>query len=157
MQNGFNRIWVIPISILLLIGVYYIPPVHSRLAWRLELVRTQIKYFINPPEEAVFQPQQHSPVDIAVTQILQTAAAQTPKATLTPMPSVTLQPTITTTPLPASVTLKGVQYEQQHGRLNYCGPANFSMALTYWGWDGNRDVIGKVVMPINDKDKNVMP
>ena len=53
--------------------------------------------------------------------------------------------------------LQGVKYEQQHGRRNYCGPANFSMALTYWGWDGDRDVIGKVVMPVNDKDKNVMP
>jgi hypothetical protein len=156
-QNRFNRIWAILISILLIIGIYHIPPVHSRLAWRLERVRTEIKYFINPPEEAVFQPQQQSPVDIAVTQMLQTAAAQTPKATLTPIPSATLQPTITTTPLPASVTLKAVKYEQQHGRLNYCGPANFSMALTYWGWDGDRDVIGKVVMPINDKDKNVMP
>jgi tetratricopeptide (TPR) repeat protein len=30
------------------------------------------------------------------------------------------------------------------------------MALTYWGWDGNRDVIGKAVKP-SDKDKNVMP
>jgi tetratricopeptide (TPR) repeat protein len=30
------------------------------------------------------------------------------------------------------------------------------MALTYWGWDGNRDVVGKAVKPI-DKDKNVMP
>jgi hypothetical protein len=39
------------------------------------------------------------------------------------------------------------------------------MALTFWGWDGNRDVIGKAVMPGNtssegkpaNKDKNVMP
>ena len=30
------------------------------------------------------------------------------------------------------------------------------MALTYWGWDGNRDVVGKYVKP-SDKDKNVMP
>jgi tetratricopeptide (TPR) repeat protein len=30
------------------------------------------------------------------------------------------------------------------------------MALTYWGWNGNRDVIGKAVKP-SDKDKNVMP
>jgi tetratricopeptide (TPR) repeat protein len=52
--------------------------------------------------------------------------------------------------------LEGVQYEHQHDRLNYCGPANFSMALTFWGWDGNRDVIGKAVKP-SDKDKNVMP
>jgi hypothetical protein len=151
-QNRFKRIWAIPVSILLIIGVYYIPPVHSRLAWRLEFVRTQIKYFINPPEEAVFQPQQQSPVDIPVTQTL-----QTPGATQTPIPSPTIRPTITTTPLPATVKLDGVKYEQQHGRRNYCGPANFSMALTYWGWDGDRDLIGKVVMPINDKDKNVMP
>ena len=157
MQNGFNRIWAVPISIFLIIGIYYIPPVHDRLAWRLELVRTEIKYFLNPPEEAVFQLQRQSPVDIAVTQMLQTAAARTPETTLTPISSPTFQPTITATPLPATVMLEGVKYEQQHGRLNYCGPANFSMALTYWGWDGNRDVIGKVVMPINEKDKNVMP
>jgi len=151
-QNRFNRIWAIPISILLMIGVYYIPPIHSRLAWRLEWVRTEIKYFLNPPEEAVFQPQQQLQADIALTQTL-----QPPMTTLTPIPSVTLQPTITVTPLPVTVMLDGVKYEQQHGRLNYCGPTNFSMALTYWGWDGNRDVIGKVVMPINEKDKNVMP
>jgi tetratricopeptide (TPR) repeat protein len=30
------------------------------------------------------------------------------------------------------------------------------MALTYWGWDGNRDVVGEYVKPNND-DKNVMP
>ena len=157
MQNRFIRIWAIPVSILLLIGVYYIPPVHSRLAWRLEWMRTEIKYFINPPEEAVFQPQQQSPLDIAITQMVQTKAAQTPETTVTPIPSPTVRPTITATALPATVMLQGVKYEQQHGRRNYCGPANFSMALTYWGWDGDRDVIGKVVMPINEKDKNVMP
>jgi len=30
------------------------------------------------------------------------------------------------------------------------------MALTYWGWDGNRDVVGRYVKP-NDDDKNIMP
>jgi hypothetical protein len=68
----------------------------------------------------------------------------------------TARPAITSTPLPATVMLKGVKYEHQHGRLNYCGPANFSMALTFWGWKGNRDVVGKAVKP-SDKDKNVMP
>ncbi|MCI0520967.1 MAG: C39 family peptidase, partial [Chloroflexi bacterium] len=41
-------------------------------------------------------------------------------------------------------------------RWNYCGPANLSMALTFWGWEGNRDVVGKAIKP-SDKDKNVMP
>jgi tetratricopeptide (TPR) repeat protein len=49
-----------------------------------------------------------------------------------------------------------VKYEHQHQRWNYCGPANLSMSLTFWGWDGNRDVVGEYVKP-EDKDKNVMP
>lgn len=163
MQNRFNRKWAI-VAITLMIGLYYVPPIHSRLAWRLESLRTQIKYLINPPDEAVFQPGEHTQLDLAVTQMMQTleATTLTPQAsastalTSTPRPGPTLKPTITSTPLPATVMLDGVAYEHQHGRLNYCGPANFSMALTYWGWDGNRDVIGKAVKP-TDKDKNVMP
>ncbi|HEX2619890.1 MAG TPA: C39 family peptidase, partial [Phototrophicaceae bacterium] len=77
--------------------------------------------------------------------------------TATPQAAATLQPTIASTPLPATFMLTGIKYESQNGRFNYCGPSNFSMALSYWGWKGNRDVIGKVVMPINQKDKNVMP
>ena len=30
------------------------------------------------------------------------------------------------------------------------------MALTYWGWQGDRTVTGKALKPF-DKDKNVMP
>jgi hypothetical protein len=115
---------------------------------------------VKPPEEAVFQPTQQSQLDVAVTQMMQTL-----QATMTPKPigsasgaaTAVLQPTITATPLPATVMLQGIKYEHQHGRHNYCGPANFSMALTYWGWNGNRDVIGQAVMPIELKDKNVMP
>ncbi len=160
MQRRFNRVWLIPISILVIAGLYYLPPVHSRLAWRLDSLRTQIRYLVKPPEEAVFQPVQQAQVDLAVTKIIQTLQATlTPPASLTPAPSMpgpTLQPTVTTTPLPGTVMLAGVKYENQHGRLNYCGPANFSMALTFWGWKGNRDVIGRAVKP-SDQDKNVMP
>ena len=160
MQDRFNRKWLIPISILILVGLYYVPPIHSRLAWRLDSFRTQLRYAVNPPEEAVFQPTQQAQVDLAVTKMIQTLQGTlTPPApveTSTPKPGPTLKPTITTTPLPATVILENIKYEHQHGRLNYCGPANFSMALTYWGWDGNRDVIGKAVKP-TDEDKNVMP
>src|SRR5690349_17860267 len=157
MHNRFGRAWVIPVSLVLIIGLYYIPPIHSRLAWRLDSLRTQIKYMINPPDQAVFQPSQQVQVNLAVTKMIQTLQASlTPQVASTPQPGVTVQPTITATPLPATVMLQGVKYENQHGRLNYCGPANFSMALTFWGWNGNRDVIGKAVKP-SDKDKNVMP
>lgn len=87
-------------------------------------------------------------------QTYQTPRLPTQTPTLRPGP--TFIPTATFTPLPQMVELEGVKYEHQHGRLNYCGPANFSMALTFWGWNGNRDVIGKAVKP-SDKDKNVMP
>jgi hypothetical protein len=157
MQNRFNRAWVIPISIVALIVLYYIPPIHSRLSWRLEALRTQLRYMVKPPEEAVFQPTQQAQVDLAVTKLLQTLETTVePEATATPEPGPTLRPTLTTTPLPATVMLENIKYEHQHGRLNYCGPANFSMALTYWGWNGNRDVVGKAVKP-TDQDKNVMP
>ena len=163
MQNRFNRKWAIPAIVVFAFLLYFLPPVHSRLAWRLESLRTQIKYLVNPPDEAVFRPEQQQQLDIAVTAMLQTLqATRTPQAntspmlTSTPKPGPTAAPTITATPLPATVLLQGVKYEHQHGRLNYCGPANFSMALTYWGWDGNRDVVGQAVKP-SDKDKNVMP
>jgi tetratricopeptide (TPR) repeat protein len=160
MQFRFNRVWAIPIAILLLIGLYYVPPIHSRLSWRLEALRTNLKYMVKPPEQAVFQPTQQAQLDVAITRMIQTL-----QATRTPQPigsasgaaTAVLKPTITATPLPATVMLEGVKYEHQHGRHNYCGPANFSMALSYWGWDGNRDVIGKAVMPVELKDKNVMP
>ena len=163
MQNRFRRVWLVPVFLLILTGLYNIPPIHSRLSWRLESLRTQLRYAANPPEEAVFQPAEQAQLDVAVTAMIQTlqatmtAEAVTPAlGTATPQPGPTLKPTITTTPLPVTVMLEGIKYEHQHGRLNYCGPANFSMALTYWGWDGNRDVIGRAVKP-TDADKNVMP
>jgi hypothetical protein len=157
MQSRFSRVWLIPVFLLLLIGLYYFPPIHSRLAWRLDSLRTQLRYMVKPPEEAIFQPTQQAQVELAVTKMLQTLETTLePETTATPRPGPTLEPTITTTPLPATVMLEEVKYEDQHGRFNYCGPANFSMALTYWGWDGNRDVVGKAVKP-TDEDKNVMP
>ena len=154
------------LALILAVGVYYIPPVHDRLSWRIDSLRTKIDYFFNPPSEAVFQPTEQAMLETIVAQTMQ--AYQTPRLptkTATPRPGPTATPTITSTPLPETVMLEGVKYEHQHGRNNYCGPANFSMALTFWGWDGNRDVIGKVVMPGNtssegkpaNKDKNVMP
>ena len=137
--------------------VYNLPPVHARLAWRLDELRTRVIYALNPPEEALFVPQQAA--QFTATPSLAPTQTATPTPTLpgpteTPLPSPT--PTITLTPLPERIALDGVKYEDQHNRWNYCGPANLSMALTFWGWQGNRDVVGKYVKP-NDDDKNIMP
>jgi len=142
-----------------LLGLYYLPPVHSRLAWRLDNLRTRIFYSVSPPDQAVFQPGGETALTIETviaTTRAEYALTLTPAATPTSRPIETPRPRITITPLPAAVVLEGVKYEDQHNRWNYCGPANFSMALTFWGWEGNRDVIGRSVKP-SDKDRNVMP
>jgi len=169
MQNRFNRKWIIPIVILLGIGIFYLPPVYSRLQPRLDGLRASIKYWINPPEEAVFQPAGQAPTETADRG---TSSTRTPSPeltqTITPTQGPTLTPTITSTPLPDSVILKGIRYEDQKNRWNYCGPANLSMALNYIGWSGNRDTIAKVIKPgVQDpkldfiqqgrSDINVMP
>jgi hypothetical protein len=150
----------IPIFFLVAGLVYNLPPVHDRLAWRIDNLRTQIKYGLNPPEESVFVPQGHQ-LATPVVRVVRPTPTASPghTATLTgptgtPEPSAT--PMITPTPLPGAVKLDGVKYEDQHGRFNYCGPSNLSMALTFWGWKGNRDVVGRAIKPEND-DKNVMP
>ena len=154
----------IPLVCLVCVIIYYLPPVNQRLAWRVDELRTRIKYAINPPSEALFIPGGEPQKNPAVTVITMTpTAADTQSPTVTPRPvgptdtpTPTFTPTLTPTPLPDAVYLQGVKYEDQHNRWNYCGPANLSMAMTYWGWDGNRDVVGEAVKP-NDKDKNVMP
>ncbi len=166
-----SKYWLIPIALLLGIGIYFIPPVHSRLSTRVDLIRTRIIYFFNPPSEAVFQPGEQNPLTIETalgTARVEIALSLTPQATATLKPGPTPTRTIVPTPLPAAVNLPGVVYVDQHERWNYCGPANLTMALNFWGWKGNRDDIARVVKPgSGDKsksfieqglpDKNVMP
>ncbi|MBW8012121.1 MAG: hypothetical protein FVQ83_12920 [Chloroflexi bacterium] len=163
-----NILISIPVMLVLAVGIYYIPPVHSRLAWRVADLRTRIIYALNPPEEALFLP---GDLFLIESNVRATLTALAPPATPSPSPTTTgpLQtpaatstPTITPPSLPSYVYLDGVNYEDQHGRWNYCGPANLSMSLTYWGWTGNRDVAGRYLKPgipgnASYEDKNVMP
>jgi hypothetical protein len=161
----------VPLCLLLTALVYNLPSVHARLAWRVEALRADIKYRLDPPEEAVFVPQEQNPGDLPTATPSQTPVPSTPTSTSpgptdTPAPSLT--PTETPTPLPESTILEGVVYVDQHVRWNYCGPANLTMALNFWGWPGTRDDVAAVVKPgITDPsldfiqrgkwDKNVMP
>jgi len=173
MKAKFNKYWLIPMALVLGIGLYYLPPIHSRIAWRLDALRVQIIYYFNPPGDIVFQPGGGTILNIETViattraEFLETLTPQmTP--TLTPTTGPTLTPTATFTPLPNAVNLKGVIYVDQHERWNYCGPANLTMALNFWGWAGNRDDVAKVVKPGSGDlrenfidrgkpDKNVMP
>ena len=135
--------------------IYQIPFVNDRFSWRIDNLVTQFTYYFNPPDEALFVPEEQFNFQASASVI---AAARTP--TVTGLPAATATTPFAT--VEASVILQGVNYEDQHQRWNYCGPANLSMALNYWGWDGNRDDVAKLVKPgigfIDGKeDKNVMP
>ncbi len=147
----------------LLLAVYFLPPVHSRLSWRLASLRADIYYLLNPPGAVAFSPGQQDIMEDLLSQT-QTAMAQQPTATveptiaptdlLSPTPTITQTPLPTTTPLPDVVQLKGILYEEQ--LFNNCGPANLSMTLSYWGWEGDQRVAGAWLKPRQD-DRNVMP
>jgi hypothetical protein len=172
-----NKKWLlfivlIPLLCLGSVGLYFLPPVHDRLAWRLDELMLNLKYRLNPPAQAVFVPQggKEGPSvatllptvlpsltpTVLPTEIVDSTpvlASAKPTSTVI-LPSATPAPI--STPIPDRVVLKDVIYEDQHGRWNYCAPANLSMALSFWGWGGNRDVVGPFLKP-DEKDKNVMP
>jgi tetratricopeptide (TPR) repeat protein len=170
-KNEFKRkkrkvLWIVLIAIgalALMVAVYFLPPVHSRLAWRVSNIRAEIYYFFNPPDQEAFTPEQQAEMD-AIVQQTSTAMAPEPTATLqpsltptnyvSPTPTITSTPTPTATPIPDQVRLEGTVHEFES--FNNCGPATLSMGLSYWGWEGDQAVIGPVVKP-NWRDRNVMP
>ena len=150
--------------------LYNLPPIHDRLAWRVENLQAKIKYAINPPQEVVFVPQeQQSELDAIVQATLQallpsptpslpptsTPTPTLPGPTATPQPSPT--PTLTPTPLPEKVILTGIKHEYQ--QMNNCGPATLAMGLSFWGWKGDQTDTRAYLRPNFRQydDKNVMP
>ncbi len=147
----------------LMLAIYFLPPVHDRLSWRIANLRSRIFYYFNPPDEVAFSPAQQAEMEAIVRQT-ETAMAPTPTSTLepsvaptnfiSPTPTLTPSPTATPTPLPDSVRLEGVVHEYQ--KFNNCGPANLSMALSYWGWEGDQRDTAAWLKPMQE-DRNVMP
>jgi len=173
-KKSQRRILVV-VAVILFISVALLPSVRSRIAGRWNLLKEKIVYQLNPPDEAVFAPEEQQMLE---TMVAATMAAFTPTPTIEPEPTATpepnhtptpsITPTITPTPGPQSVQLDGVTYVHQHERWNYCAPATLTMALKFWGWPGNRDDIARAIKPgENDPklnfidrgraDKNVMP
>lgn len=132
--------------------------VWEQLGWRISDVVANVKYAISPPEEVVFVPQGVVNSSAQMKPVTPTMAISdvVPLATLPTMansPSV-ISPTQTITPLPQKINLIGIQHEYQ--TWNNCGPATLSMALSFWGWNGNQQPIAAFTKP-NPRDKNVMP
>lgn len=137
--------------------IYNLPPVHERLAWRVDNLRVSIRRFFNPPEQVVFTPQEQ--VDAIVNATL-TALAPNPTVTPPPPPNLTPSPSpipsLTPTAIPERVVLTGIRHEYQ--QFNNCAPANLSMAMSYWGWSGSQFDTRAYLRPSYQiDDKNVNP
>jgi tetratricopeptide (TPR) repeat protein len=166
-----KRILMILIGLAALVAaglvIYNLPPVHDRLAYRLDELKSRIQDIVAPPQKAVFVPQNQ-----VLEIVRQTIAAWTPTAnptsptptqpvdpgnstpTITALPTETPPPTAVPTPIPAQALLKGIKHEYQ--KWNNCGPTNLSMELSFWKWQGDQTDTAAYLKP-NSRDKNVMP
>ena len=176
--NALKILLGLAVLVLLAIGLYFVPPVHSRVGLATEQPADEYHLFFPPA------PGCHIPAFRSIA-VHTNGRGQPGAQPLPPLPQsqprrlrqilATTTPTITPTPIPASVILSNVPFVDQMGRYNYCGPANLTMALEYWGWKGDptsllepRDQVAAVIKPGEDdpslnfvdrgqSDVNVMP
>jgi tetratricopeptide (TPR) repeat protein len=145
------------VALCLLAGLFYnLPPIHDRLAWRVDNLVVAVKRYFNPPEEVVFIPQEQVEVIVSATlTAMAFAATPSPQPALTETPPPTPFPSLTPTAIPALSKLNGIRHEYQ--QFNNCAPANLSMVMSYWGWQGSQFDTRAYLRPsyaIDDKNVN---
>jgi hypothetical protein len=169
-MRKWTLIALLAVAFVCLAGVllYNFTSLHSRLDRLANDVQAQVFYALNPPQEVVFTPREQQvdaivqatmlalqPVITPSPALMDIATPTQPGATSTPQPSPT--PTLTATPIPEAFSLAGLKHEYQ--QMNNCGPATLSMALSYWGWQGDQRDTRLYLRPnfATVDDKNVMP
>jgi hypothetical protein len=143
---------------LLVLLVYQIPAVNSRLSWRIDIALTYLRGVVQPveavptPEVAFVAPTQipsHTPTEEPTL-----TSSPIPPGTKTPTPTLIPSSTPTPTALPESVMLPAPEWVKQD--WNNCGPAALTMYLRYYGWDGDQFQISDLLKPArNDRNVNV--
>jgi tetratricopeptide (TPR) repeat protein len=130
--------------------VYRLPPVHSRLSWRVDFALTYLRGLVDP-----IQPMPTAQPDATRLAALP-SPSPTPLPTATPMPPATAAatetPLPTFTPPPPAVALQAPEWEKQD--INNCGPAALAMYLRYYGWEGTQEDVARVLKPQRE-DRNV--
>lgn len=150
-RRPWIRLLIIIFSVLLVAFlVYLLPPVRSRVNWRLDMARTYLRGVFNPVEPLP-TPEERATLTFTPT-LLPTATSLTELSTATPVPTYTPLPS--PTPIPSAVTLNPPNWELQGP--NNCGPASLAMYLRYYGWEGDQNTITAVVKPL-EEDRNVNP
>ncbi len=176
MKNSRKKIWMISIAVVFLLAVVLsLPPIWSRVSYHSHRVYGIVKYWLQPPAEAVFVPSTFddgSVVPSVTAQITADSPASQLTAEPTTLPTASIlidaftptptlnpglfpTPTFTPASLPSSVLLSGVSGERQD--MNNCGPATLSMYLSYYGGWGKDQYTTAAVLKPNLVDVNVMP
>jgi tetratricopeptide (TPR) repeat protein len=175
MTKKGRKVWVSLIAVVVLLAVVLsLPPVWSMVSYHSREAYRTVKYWINPPSEAVFVPSTSNagflvtsvsaaipssiptvdPTTVPTVQPTSASAAIPTQST----PEVAFSPTPTTQPtpseLPSSIILSGIRCERQ--LMNNCGPATMSMYLSYYDWGKDQNAVAAMVKP-NEIDVNVMP
>ncbi len=132
-------------------------PVRQSISFHWDQIRYAVWHWLHPPEAVSL-----SSDGLGIPLDLQKGAS-TPEFSIFPInPSTqsTESPIFQIIPTPINVPshalLSGVKYVDQHGLWNYCGPSSLAMDLSYWGWQGTREDIGKIVKG-DPADYNVSP
>ena len=147
--NWLYGLAALAILILLAGAAYRLPPIHDRLAWRVDFAVAYLRGLVNPIQAmptALPEPQ------VEVASLPTATPLPTATRALTPTPEHTPTPQPSPTPLPAVISLTAPEWEKQD--INNCGPAALSMYLRYYGWEGDQETITEVIKPFRE-DRNV--
>jgi len=125
--------------------IYQLPPVKYRLEWRLDAASGIVLGWLHPGDTVP------TPAG-AVAQAMQATLFPTMTPLPTPTPAQSSTPAPTATPIPGAVSLSPPAWEKQD--WNNCGPATLSLALRYFGWNGDQFDISDLLKP-DRGDKNV--
>ncbi len=135
------------VTLVVLLLVIRIPAVYSRVEWRLDRAAGIVRGWLYPGDT------------IPVPDFASSASNPDPDSPPAPVPSPTPElkeeeeaSEVQAPELPASFSLPAPEWEKQD--WNNCGPAVLSMALRYYGWDGDQFDISDYNKP-DRADKNV--
>lgn len=135
----------------LTLAIYWIPPVHDRLSWRMDFALIYMRNLVDPVEQLP-SPVPHTQIPIAPSIERTGTPAPTSTATLQTTPASSPTPTLSPTPRPPAASLPSPEWEKQD--INNCGPAALAMYLRFYGWEGDQTTITEVIKPFRE-DRNV--
>ncbi|HEY46728.1 MAG TPA: hypothetical protein G4O14_08095 [Anaerolineae bacterium] len=132
------------LAALILLGVYQIPSVKYQLEWRLDAAAGILRGWLHPGDTLP------TPEGAKWAEI--TTISPLPQIEITKGLDTSPTPDPTPTPLPSAVNLPSPSWEKQD--WNNCGPATLSLALRFFGWEGDQFDISDLLKP-DRGDRNV--